>query len=201
MLQFLIIGIGFAFAAGVQPGVLQAFLLNSVAEKGWRHTLPASFAPLLSDTPIAIMILLVLKNLPPEARHILQAAGGVLLIYYAIASYRRWKKGTNGQTTAKGSAPKTLLQATMVNILNPHPYLGWSFVLGPAVISAWHKNPVYAVVLIVSFYTILILMNALTVVLFGAALKLGEKVEKKLVFISIITLAALGIYLLTASLF
>ena len=83
MLEYLFIGSGFAFAAAIQPGPLQAFLLSSVACKGWKRTLPAACAPLLSDGPIVLLVLLVLNRVPETMSRFLQAAGGVLLIYLA----------------------------------------------------------------------------------------------------------------------
>ena len=38
MLQYVVLGAGFAFAAVIQPGPLQAFLLSRVAAAGWRRT-------------------------------------------------------------------------------------------------------------------------------------------------------------------
>ena len=120
MLGYLIIGSGFAFAAAIQPGPLQAYLLSSVAQIGWKRTLPASFAPMISDGPIALLVLLVLNHITGTMSRVLQAAGGVFLIYLAWASYRRWKKQTTTMPETNGSAPRTLLQAATVNILNPN---------------------------------------------------------------------------------
>ena len=44
MFELMLIGGGFAFAAAVQPGPLQAFLLARVAADGWKRTLPAALA-------------------------------------------------------------------------------------------------------------------------------------------------------------
>jgi len=56
MVEYIIIAAGFAFAAAAQPGPLQAFLLSRVVSAGWKQTLPAAFAPLISDVccPLAI---------------------------------------------------------------------------------------------------------------------------------------------------
>ena len=59
---------GFAFAAALQPGPLQAYLLASVAQRGWKRTLPAALSPLLSDGPIILVVLLVLTRLPDSFR-------------------------------------------------------------------------------------------------------------------------------------
>jgi threonine/homoserine/homoserine lactone efflux protein len=51
MLSYLTPGITYAFAAAVQPGPFQAYLISLTLVTGWRRTLPAVFAPLLSDIP------------------------------------------------------------------------------------------------------------------------------------------------------
>src|SRR5512138_3000939 len=79
MLASILLGSSLAFAAAIQPGPLQAYLLSSTARHGWKRTLPAALAPLLSDAPIVLTSLFVLTRLPDVAEHVLQAAGGVLL--------------------------------------------------------------------------------------------------------------------------
>jgi threonine/homoserine/homoserine lactone efflux protein len=139
MFEYIFIGGGFAFAAAIQPGPLQAFLLSSVARKGWRRTLPASLSPLISDGPVALFTLLVLNRISEAMSRTLQAAGGVFLIYLAWGSYKQWKRQTTIGPETNDSVPHTLVQAATVNILNPNPYLGWSLVLGPAFLTACNK--------------------------------------------------------------
>ena len=52
MLLYLILGFALAFAAAVQPGPIQAYLVTQALSHGWRRTLPAAFSPLVSDGPI-----------------------------------------------------------------------------------------------------------------------------------------------------
>ncbi len=198
MLRYLAIGGGFAFAAAVQPGPLQAFLLTRVAERGWRRTLPASLSPLLSDGPIALVVLLVLNGLPATAGRILQAAGGVLLLYFAVTSLRQAGRATDDWDGGK-RPPRTLLQAAWVNLLNPNPYLGWSLVLGPTAMKGWGEAPANAVALVAAFYVTLVACLALTVVLFGLTGFLGPRGRRVLVIASAATLAALGVYQLAAA--
>ena len=80
MFEYVIIGSGFAFAAALQPGPLQAYLLSSVLQRGWRRTLPAAFAPLLSDGPIVVIALLVLTRISEEIQIILRL-GEVFFCY------------------------------------------------------------------------------------------------------------------------
>ena len=200
MFEYLLIGGGFAFAAAIQPGPLQAFLLSSVAQRGWKRTLPAAFSPLLSDGPIALIVLLVINRLPDVLGRILQIAGGVLLLYLAWASYRQWKQPDVADPEQKGPAPRTLLQAAGINLLNPNPYLGWSLVLGPAFLSAWYQDPANAVVLIVAFYVTMVIMLAATILLFGTTSFLGPRGRHALILVSAITLALLGLFRLITGL-
>jgi threonine/homoserine/homoserine lactone efflux protein len=95
--------------------------------------------------------------------------------------------------------PRTLLQAATVNILNPNPYLGWSLVLGPAVLVAWLKSPWNAVALIVAFYTTMVVALACTILLFGTTRLLGPGGRRALILMSAVALAALGVYQLAAA--
>jgi threonine/homoserine/homoserine lactone efflux protein len=64
----------FAFAAAVQPGPLQAFLLSRAAADGWKRTLPASLGPLLSDVLPALLALFAFGRLPAAAQPLLRTA-------------------------------------------------------------------------------------------------------------------------------
>ena len=96
MLEYGLLGAGLAFAAAIQPGPLQAFLLSRVAAAGWRRTLPASLSPLVSDGPIALVALLVLSRVPPQVQDVLRAAGGILLLYLAGIAARQWRRVPRG---------------------------------------------------------------------------------------------------------
>jgi threonine/homoserine/homoserine lactone efflux protein len=200
MLEYVLIGSGFALAAGIQPGPFQAFLLNSVARNGWKATLPASFSPLISDVPIALLALFVLNQIAYGMTRILRGAGGVFLIYLAWTSYRQWKRGTMKESETSDSAPRTILQAATVNILNPNPYLGWSLVLGPAFMAAWNQGPQNAVALIIAFYATMILVLACTILLFGTTRVFGRENRRILVLASAVLLAVFGVYQIVMSL-
>ncbi len=193
MIESIFIGCGFAFAAAVQPGPLQAFLFSSVMHKGWKRTLPASFAPLLSDGPIAVLMIFLLNHVPSTMRIVLQAAGGILLLYFGYAGYKQWKRHAPAENSS-GASPQTLLQAFTVNILNPNVYIGWSLVMGPAVISAWHNSFAHAAVLVFSFYCTMVAALACTIILFGTSRFLSGNRKRMLMLVSAILLAAIGVY-------
>ena len=193
MLQSILFAGGYAFAAGLQPGPLQAFLLSRTFADGWKRTLPAALAPVLSDGPIALVVLLVLGQLSMGMQRGLRMAGGVLLLYFAWTAFRQTRSSM--EAVAPGSAPRTLFQAVLVNLLNPNPYLGWAFVLGPALLTAWHRQPGEGIALIVTFYGVLVTTTASFIVLVGTARFLSPRVQRGLLGLSAFVLAGLGLYL------
>ncbi len=197
MLESLLLGGGFAFAAAAQPGPLQAFLLSQVAERGWRPVLPAALAPLLSDGPIAIVAIAMLGRLPPRLAPLLQVAGGVLLLYFGWTAFRASRRA-GAAADERASTPRTILQAASVNLLNPNPYLGWTLVLGPAAIAAWRRHPLDAVALLAAFYATMVTALAATIIVFGTTRLLAARGRRRLVLLSAVALAALGVYQLTA---
>jgi len=194
MIPYIVLAAGFGFGARIQPGPLMAFLLSRVTAAGWRRTLPACIAPVLSDGPIAALALLVLGQMPATLQEVLRAAGGVLLLYLAWSAFRTWRRPP--APAELPSAPKTVMQAVLVNVLNPNPYIGWMLVLGPATVSAWHEKPLYAVALVATFYTVIVAMLALLILFFGTARFLGPRIQRALVGVSSLVLAGLGVYLI-----
>lgn len=194
VIEYVLTGFLFAFAAVIQPGPLQAFLLAQVAERGWRATLPASLSPLLSDGPIAMVALLVISRVPPSALGALRIAGGVFLLYLAWGTLRASRSSPGAAVDAEAAPPRSLLKATFVNLLNPNPYLSWSLVLGPAVVSAWNASPRNGLALLIAFYATIVAGLAATILLFGTTKFLGGRLQRGLMIVSAIALAALGVW-------
>jgi threonine/homoserine/homoserine lactone efflux protein len=199
LLACVLFGGGFAFAAVVQPGPLQAFLLARAASQGWRRTLPAALAPVLSDGPIAALVLLVLGQLPATGQQALRGAGGVLLLYLAWTALREARAAPNAAGNAGGASPKTLLQAATVNLLNPNPYIGWALVMGPAAVAAWRQSAMHAAALVAAFYGVMVVGLAGFILLASTARLLPPAAQRALAMASAAVLAALGVYQLVAS--
>jgi len=193
-MTYLIFGITYAFAAAVQPGPFQAFIISQTLSKGWRSTLPASFGPMLSDAPIITLILLILSNVPNNMVYILQMAGGLFLLYLAYGAYKNWETFDEKQLVQKSSGKQTLFKAAIVNLLNPNPYIGWSLIMGPMLIEGWRETPANGLALVIGFYATLTLCTAGIIILFAAARNLGPKVSRVSIGISAVALAGFGFY-------
>ncbi len=193
MSTYLILGMAYAFAAAVQPGPLQTYLISQTLSHGWRRTLPAAFCPLISDGPVIVLVLLVLSRVPVWLAQGLRLAGGLYVLYLAWGAVKAWR---GYDATDMAPAPSTLLRAALVNVLNPNPYISWSLVLGPLLLKGWREAPANSVALLAGFYGTMVLSLAGTIVLFAAARNLGPRVTRVLIGLSSVALACFGCYLL-----
>ena len=193
MLLYFLQGVTYGFAAAVQPGPFQTYLISQTLTNGWRRTLPAVFAPLLSDGPVLALVLLVLSRVPDRVFQLLHLAGGAFVIYLAAGAFRTWQR-FDAQSTSLQSSQQSLFKAAFVNLLNPNPYLFWSLVGGPLLLTGWRETPVHAFALLLGFYLTIIGCMAGIVFLIGSTGKLGAKFNRVLLGISALALFGLGVY-------
>ena len=196
MLPYLIFGITYAFAAAIQPGPFQTFIISKTLENGWKRTLPAAFAPVLSDGPIIVLVLFILTNIPPLFLRFLQIGGGLLLLYLAYSSFRSFLNFEKLKKPEENKTDSTLLKAVLVNIINPAPYIGWSLIMGPMFIKGYRESAINGIILIAAFYITIVISQAGIILLFGLARNLGPKVTRITLGIASVGLAAFGVYLL-----
>jgi len=194
MLFYLMIGATYAFAAAVQPGPFQAYLISSTMVNGLRRTLPAVLSPILSDIPIVCLVLLVLTQVPPLLIHVLQFAGGLFLLYLAVGALKAYRNYQDALTDRPAPVRQTVIKGALVNLLNPNPYLGWALIMGPLLLEAWDQTPVYGIALVAAFYLTMVLATAVILVLFAGARSLGPRVGRVLVGVSGLALAFFGLY-------
>ena len=194
MWPYLVVGSSYAFAAAVQPGQFQAYLISRTIANGWRSTLPAVLAPILSDVPIVTVVLLVLTRVPPLFVHLLRLAGGVFLLYLAWEALRACRAYSHSPSASPPPAHRTLLEAAVVNLLNPNPYLGWALIMGPLLLQAWRESPAAGIALVAAFYLTMVAASTAIVLLFATARSLGPRVARLLVGISAAALAVFGVY-------
>ena len=198
MLSFLMAGLSLGFAAAVQPGQFQAYLVARTMSHGWRHTVPASLAPVLSDVPVVVLVMIALARLPATWLDALRLVGGAFLIVLAARAARPATGDTVLVGRPRTPAHRTVLEAALVNLLNPNPYLAWALVLGPLLLSAWRESPSAAAAFLAGFYGTMVLVTAGTVMALAGARSLGPRVSRVLAVCSAAALAGFGLYQLWA---
>ncbi len=141
MLAYLISGMTYGFAAAVSPGPLAMHLMSQAVSRGWRKALPVAFSPLVTDGPVAVLVLAILSRVPAGLVSYLRLAGGALLLYLAYEAWKAWRNFEAAEGAAAGKTPNSLLRAIWINWLNPNLYIGWSGILGPMVLGGWRRSP------------------------------------------------------------
>lgn len=192
---FFLQGATLALTAAIMPGPFQAFLLSRALSGGWRRTLPAALAPLVTDGPILALVLLVLTHAPAWFLDSLRIAGGFFILYLARGVYRALKSMPHNMADPAGGSPRrSLIDAIAINALNPNPYLFWSVVGGPLVLSGWRVSPALGAGFLVGFFGTFIASLCVLIVAFAAAGRLDPRLTRILYMIALVALSAFGLY-------
>lgn len=192
MFPYIFQGLTLGFAAGAQPGPFQTYLITQTLANGWRKTLIAAFAPLVSDGPIILLVLFVLKQMPESLQRGLYIAGGIFILYLALSSYKEWRDFDENAT--EEAKEQNLWKAVTMNFLSPGPYIFWSLVSGPLFLEGLAKSPSIGISFMLAFYGAMIGLNLALIVILGQASQLGGRIRRILLFVATIALFFFGIY-------
>lgn len=201
MISYIIQGMVLGLAAATSPGPLQAFFLHQTMRNGWRQTLPAALAPLLSDGPIILLVLLVLTRTPDWMVRFVRISGGIFLIYLAASSIFELRRGREHEIDIDNEYQSGIVKAIITNLLNPNPYIFWGVVAGPILVSAWRLSKSYSVGFILGFYMTLVGGFIGLILLFATGRKLAPNLTLVFQAVSAIALAAFGTYQMYIGLF
>lgn len=190
---YLLQGVGFGLAAASQPGPFQTYLISQSLTNGWRRTLPAALAPLISDGPIIAVCLLVLSQVPAGMEKVLYAFSGMFILYLAFGSYKSWKR-YNSTVKTENTNKQSIWKAALMNSLSPGPYMFWTLVTGPILVAGWRESSAYGLGFLGGFYASIVTVLAGIILIFGLASKLGPRVNHWMLGISTIALLLFGIF-------
>jgi len=183
-----------AMSATIMPGPFQAFLLSKALQNGWKRTLPAAFAPLITDGPIIALVLLILTRMPPRLIDLLHLAGGLFILYIAGTIFLSLKSADDLSPLSPNAARQSFFQAVMMNALNPNPYIFWAVVGGPIVLSGWRESAAMGIGFLVGFYGTFVAGLAALIMVFASAGKINPKANRMLRGIAAAALLGFGLY-------
>ena len=195
--------ISLGFTAAISPGPFQTYVIAQTLSHGWRRGLPLIIAPLISDIPIAILALFVLRQLPDSVLQLIRIAGGLFLLYLAWGMFRqlRQNSATNSSAAATGTTTNALRRTILIDLVSPGPYVFWFTITGPMIVGAWGRSPADAIAFIVGFYAVFMGGMAVYVAVFHRARRLDERVVRGLLMVGVVVMVILALLLLRAGLF
>ncbi len=140
---------------GSVPVPLLTLVITTTLERGFGAGLRVAVAPIVTDAPIVVLVLLTLNSLPPWAVMGLSVAGGLFVIYLGVET---WRSAPAASLSAQADAPgrQDLWRGALVNLLSPHPWLFWIGVGGPLLLTAWGNGIWHAIAFLLGFYGLLI---------------------------------------------
>jgi len=194
MIVYLLQGAGLGFMGASQPGPFQAFIISQSLQLGWRKALRAALAPLLSDGPIILLVLLLLRQVPQFLQRSLFIAGGLFLLLLAWYAWNSWRDQAGERVATDNISDHTLLKAVAMNFLSPGPYIYWSLVAGPIFLTGWRESPGCGIAFISGFYLVMVITLSAIIVTFGLSRKLGPRMAHILLGVSILTMICFGAY-------
>lgn len=149
----LALGAGLGLAAGLTPGPLQTLVVAESLRHGRLEGLKTGTAPLLTDAPIVASSLFAVSRLATldPALALLSLTGAVFLGLLAVRQFRVRPPSASDATTPTYSLRKAML----ANVLNPNPYVFWTTVGGPIILSS-SGHWAAAVPFLLGFYSLLI---------------------------------------------
>lgn len=155
MVELILFGISLGLSAALLPGPLQAFLMATALQHGWRRALYVVPSPLIVDAPVILVVVFVLGQLPDAFLQIIRLVGGLVLLWIAWGAYQQWRTGTGFSTkseTVYAHPRRILLTAVALNAISPGPYLFWSTINGPTLIDALAQSPWHGLAFVAAFY-------------------------------------------------
>ncbi len=192
-------GAALGLSAAASPGPLQTLLISETLLGGFTRGARVTLAPLITDAPIIVLVLVVLTQVPPVVVRVLSLVGGMFVLYLAWGLWRQWRTGTIANVNVAITQPigwRGLWRAAIVNWLNPNPYLFWTLVGGPTLIAALNQTLWRGLAFLSGMYGVFIGGMLIIVAAFHFARNLGPQVVRWLSLVSMIVLATFGVLLI-----
>lgn len=166
-------GLALGIGSGVAPGPLLALALTTTLRRGLTAGLLVATAPLVSDALIIAAALSLVTNLPTTAATVMSIVGGLVVVAFGVETLRAVPGADPGALRHEADAPAAsrwrrasahpLAQATILNLLNPAPWLFWITAGAALLDDAWTTAPVNAIGFLVAFYVGIVGSKALIV--------------------------------------
>ncbi len=154
MIEFLLYGILLGLAQGLTPGPLITLIFSETLKHGKKEGLKIAISPLITDSLIVSLSLLILSNLAGYTIiiGIISLFGACYLIYLGIENLRI----KIDKFTLEPAKKDALKRGIIANFLSPHPYLFWLSIGGPTILESAHIGISATVLFIAGIYTTLI---------------------------------------------
>jgi threonine/homoserine/homoserine lactone efflux protein len=194
LISYILQGAALSFPAAIMPGPFQAYLLSQALKAGWKRTLPVAFVPLITDGPIIVLVLFLLSQTPQWFLDSLRIVGGLFILFLAKGILLTSGSEKTGVEPDQWTTRRTLRNAIVMNFLNPNPYIFWSVVAGPIMLSGCRESLGLGIGFTAGFYGMFVCTLMALIVVFAAAGRLNAKLNRGLTMLAGAALLGFGLY-------
>lgn len=154
VIGFLVYGILLGLAQGLTPGPLITLIFSETLKYGKKEGLKIAISPLITDSLIVSLSLLILSNLSSYTVviGIISLFGAFYLIYLGIENLRI----KIDKFTLEPPKKDALKRGIIANFLSPHPYLFWLSIGGPTILESARISITATALFIAGIYITLI---------------------------------------------
>ncbi len=154
MLSYLSTAAVLGLSAGFAPGPLLTLVVTETLQHGRTAGIKVSIAPLITDTPIVIVVLLLFSQISHVETLVggIAVCGGSFVFYLGLISIRIRPVNLSIEVVKE----RSLLKGVVTNFLNPAPYLFWIGVGAPMLVKGYQQNPAYALIFFIIFYGLMV---------------------------------------------
>jgi threonine/homoserine/homoserine lactone efflux protein len=194
-------GVSLGFSAGAMPGPFQSYLISSALAYGWRRSLVIILTPLITDGPIILLTVVILKQVPADFIRAVQIIGGLYLLWIAYHAWQRFRTGISFTTANEPPAGRTLTQGLFMNWLSPGPYIFWATINGPLLVSGLGQSLWHGLAFLLAFYGTFLGFLALYMFIFDRMRRLDERITRVIFLLTIAVLVVFGLSLVRQGMF
>ena len=165
MIEFLSTGTLLGLAAGFAPGPLLVLVISETLRHNVREGVKVSLAPIITDVPILLASLFVLKQLSNFniLIGVISILGGFFVLYLGYEGLRT--KGV--ELNLEEQSSNALKKGVITNALNPHPYVFYMTVGAPIIFKAMEQNTLNAAAFLGSFLFLLVGSKVILAIIVG----------------------------------
>lgn len=197
MAEALIAGSALGITAGLVPGPFVAFVAATAMEQGLRAGLKVTLAPFLVETPVMLVTVVVLSQLPDGFLRWAGIVGGTAVAVLGVFVIRRaGRADTFGRTIDGDDGTGNLLRLAGVGLLSPAPWVFWTAIGGPLLLRSWHRGPTHAASFLAAFFGLFVGGQVLVAVLASRGVRLLDRSSRRRVMRGVgVVLVVAGIIL------
>jgi threonine/homoserine/homoserine lactone efflux protein len=118
----------------------------------------------------------------------------LFILKLAFDAFRAFRRMDPDRQPDVDAGPASLLNAVVINFLNPNPWIFWGSVGARELVEGWRRTPSAGLGFMIGFYIMLIGTFVGFVLLFGTARRLGPRVTYWLTGLSALALGSFGAY-------